>query len=508
MTNEHVSTETLADYAEGLLRESESAAVATHLAGCADCRAEELLLASLSEILAADNPGPMPAAYAARIDAALAEAARTGPVSGSFHPEVPHAAALDLTPSALAASSAQSGSAEVIDLAARRRVVAQGLSRVTTVAASIVLLIGGTVLGLQALNSGDNTSVTDSPVAAPNQTAAARSTIQPSPIRNPAVLIYEGAKRNSDGSWTNPDGVVVRPDGSAVFPSGKVLKKKPGSKPVDTLAVQGPYVPPAAEAEAGSSKAGDDRGPLTFGDKDREQPDPALTDPAQLDPTAGPGATAAADDAVADDSAGPSGAEDTATPASADAAAAKAPPESAAGSEPRVAEAPAQPTQERRRVYVEESGSEYNTDNFAEKVLILLDKAGYRESSTGDAVVEPFVDPVSPSPSGSQFQEASVATSAGSPTVADAPDLAERIDVAGDASPEVKRRVLRCARQLGSDPIAGDTGTWEGTAVTIVVVPDPTTEGQVIGWAIEGPCTADRPAKENVVHQQFVVTKP
>jgi hypothetical protein len=325
--SEHVSTEMLADYAEGLLRESEASAVAEHLAECAECRAEELLLASLSEILAADDVGPMPAVYAARIDAALADVARTSPVgsgsagtdpvAGSFHPEGAYATtgALDLTPSALAASSG-AASAEVIDLAARRKVVAQGLSRVTTVAASIVLLIGGTVLGLQALNSGDENTLDSPNEFAQNQVQPfARETIQPSPIRNSRVPIYVGAKKNPDGSYTNPNGVVVRPDGSAVLLNGKVLKPQKKSsgdtapEPAgDPTLVVGPQ---PADSRVTSKSGGS--GPMVAADKDKDAQDDArpadvTVDPA--DPTINP-ATPEPDEGAG----APAGGGETAEPA-------------------------------------------------------------------------------------------------------------------------------------------------------------------------------------------------
>ena len=513
--SEHVSTETLADYAEGLLRESDASAVAAHLADCAECRAEELLLASLSEILAADHVGPMPAVYADRIDAALHEVALAHPAgsrsagsdpgAGSFHPEGAYAGggALDLTPSALASSS----SAEVIDLAARRKVVAQGLSRVTTVAASIVLLIGGTVLGLQALNSGDDQLDSPNEIAQPSVQPFARETIQPSPIRNSRVPIYVGAKKNPDGSYTNPNGVVVRPDGSAVLLNGKVLKPQKksaggGAEPVDPTIPVGPL-------PADNSPSKSNNGPVSAFDKNRDTADEAppavVQDPA--DPAVNNPATPEPDEtpATAPDSSAAPAADDSAEALRAEGSDG---PRTAPADDP-VAEKSAQ-----QRPYVEESGSEYTTDNFAEKVLALLDRAGYRESSVGEPQVaagEP-TSTVAPSESArvqdAQFQEASV--NAAAPTAADSPTVAERAEVQGPASGEVKRRAVRCARQLGGDLIAGDTGIWKGDAVTVVVLPDPSDPRQVVAHAVAGPCTAERPADdpENLRHIQFIVAKP
>src|ERR1700722_5527551 len=107
--HEHVSTEILADHAEGLLGESEAGLVDAHLSECPDCRSTAALLDSLQEILAADDPGPMPAHYAARIDAELAELALAEPVRP-----------INAAPTPLVARPA---GAEVIDLASRRQVM-------------------------------------------------------------------------------------------------------------------------------------------------------------------------------------------------------------------------------------------------------------------------------------------------------------------------------------------------------------------------------------------------
>jgi hypothetical protein len=46
--------------------------------------------------------------------------------------------------------------------------------------------------------------------------------------------------------------------------------------------------------------------------------------------------------------------------------------------------------------------------------------------------------------------------------------------------------------------------------VTIVVLPDPSDDRQVVAHAVAGPCTAERPADdaENIRHIQFIVAKP
>ncbi|MFI9360151.1 anti-sigma factor family protein [Kitasatospora sp. NPDC053057] len=74
----HPSVEELADLAEGLVEPAEAArALHRHLDGCAECRETADALAEVQALLGAVEPEPMPADVAARLDAALAEAART-----------------------------------------------------------------------------------------------------------------------------------------------------------------------------------------------------------------------------------------------------------------------------------------------------------------------------------------------------------------------------------------------------------------------------------------------
>lgn len=74
----HVGGDTLAEYAEGLLEQQAGAAVADHLRQCARCTDRLMEITNVSAILAAQRPVSMPPEVAGRIDAALAEAARTG----------------------------------------------------------------------------------------------------------------------------------------------------------------------------------------------------------------------------------------------------------------------------------------------------------------------------------------------------------------------------------------------------------------------------------------------
>jgi len=71
----HVSAEQVADLLESLLPGAEAAAVAAHLDDCTDCARLRDDLQALPALLAASPAPPMPADVAARLDAAVAEAA-------------------------------------------------------------------------------------------------------------------------------------------------------------------------------------------------------------------------------------------------------------------------------------------------------------------------------------------------------------------------------------------------------------------------------------------------
>ncbi|MFE3880302.1 hypothetical protein ACFXPX_38650 [Kitasatospora sp. NPDC059146] len=73
----HPSVDELADLAEGLVEPAGAAeALQRHLDGCAECRGTVEALAAVQALLGTVEPEPMPADVAARLDAALAEAAR------------------------------------------------------------------------------------------------------------------------------------------------------------------------------------------------------------------------------------------------------------------------------------------------------------------------------------------------------------------------------------------------------------------------------------------------
>ena len=73
----HVSAQSLARYAEGLLRRGRAARIRAHLAGCPQCAAEQARLTEVTVVLRDVPAAPLPPAVAARLDAALiAESAR------------------------------------------------------------------------------------------------------------------------------------------------------------------------------------------------------------------------------------------------------------------------------------------------------------------------------------------------------------------------------------------------------------------------------------------------
>jgi putative zinc finger protein len=124
----HPTPEQLAEHAEGVLGAADAAALDAHLAGCAACQAVQEDLRGLRAVLASDRPGPMPADVAARIDAALAglSAARAGQPEAAGAPDGPRP----------------------VDLL-RRRERYRRYTRLATVAAGLVLVVGGSVLGVQ-----------------------------------------------------------------------------------------------------------------------------------------------------------------------------------------------------------------------------------------------------------------------------------------------------------------------------------------------------------------------
>jgi len=74
----HPGFERLAELDEGLLDPDETTQTQAHLAGCAQCRDQQAQLQRATTLLAQLPPEPMPAAVAARLDAALSAAAAPG----------------------------------------------------------------------------------------------------------------------------------------------------------------------------------------------------------------------------------------------------------------------------------------------------------------------------------------------------------------------------------------------------------------------------------------------
>ena len=82
----HVSDEAMADFRAGLLPAREAAMIGAHLSTCSRCAELDAQLASVTSLLAATPTPPMPAALAARLDAALAaEAAARAAGTGAAH---------------------------------------------------------------------------------------------------------------------------------------------------------------------------------------------------------------------------------------------------------------------------------------------------------------------------------------------------------------------------------------------------------------------------------------
>jgi anti-sigma factor RsiW len=147
--NDHFNPETLAEHAEGLLAPAAAAAAETHLAGCEQCRRTYDYLVALPGLLSADDPGPMPPAVAARIDAVLVS-------------ELAGAATVDL-------------SAERAHRARSRRWLQVG-----SVAAGIAVLGAGAVLGGQLVANRGSVGGADS-ASAPEAAPGAAKEAGPTP---------------------------------------------------------------------------------------------------------------------------------------------------------------------------------------------------------------------------------------------------------------------------------------------------------------------------------------
>jgi anti-sigma factor RsiW len=72
MNAQHLSIDELADAAEGLLEEDRAAFVESHVAGCAECRANSEALREVTAALRADVSPPMPDAVVHRLEEVVA----------------------------------------------------------------------------------------------------------------------------------------------------------------------------------------------------------------------------------------------------------------------------------------------------------------------------------------------------------------------------------------------------------------------------------------------------
>lgn len=417
-THEHISIEVLADYAEGLLGDADSTSVAEHLASCSDCQAEADLLVSVSAILAADDPGPMPEHYATRIDAALAELAAAEPV----------------TPKRTGAAAA-GGGATVIDLASRRRFTPA--ARVTSVAASLVLLIGGVALGMQALNTdesgGPGLGASENPNATPSidsASAAYRASLYYAQ-KAAAKPTGKKAKKGKNGAIIDKTDGTVYLRNKVYFADGSIVVHKANG---DT------------QVMVASTKAGEEPVVKTF--KRNEVPPGRPVVAPKSTPVATP----------------------TPTPAST----------------PKTT--PTVSTAATVDAWVENTGETYTEDNFATKVRTLLRDAGETTSAvSAQSVSDGTADSSAPSPT-SQNRVSSQAVRSDEST-------ADR----GPAPADVVARVKRCATQLKLTPVvAADAGIWKGQSATILVVRQADAK-QATGYVVLGDCTKDAPATQDSI---------
>jgi hypothetical protein len=494
---DHVSTETLADHAEGLLGESEAGRVQTHLDDCEECRAEAMLLVSLQEILRADEVGPMPVEYASRIDVALAELAAAEPPV-RLHTEA--VAAVPILNAPAEAPAAAAGGAKVIDLATRRKVMMTGLRRVGTVAAGVVLLIGGAALGVQTI--GKHTDLVPPPSTDAIAPAKSFETL-PTPPKD-AKTGKNGIKVDEKTGWIYlKSGKVLLPDGTVVLPGATKTDKPVVISPKHKTETTTPKTTAAPEHATGTDKT------------DKTDKSSGTTPFTAQKPRTKP-ATTKAPAVVPDDPADPQAPNNTsapATPATAQPSGAKAQNQVAPSNpdDSRVGTA----ATKKSDTYVSQSGSEYTEDNFANKVMDLMTQASrdsatpgnYTATSSGQPQTEPTTAPTTgPSPS--------ISPSMSPQNLAVAYYNYRRFDMQaappgrGPADPEVKYRVQRCATQLHSAALAGDEGIWAGHKATIVVTQAPDNANQVIGYVFYGNCNKSAPATAETAQWEQRVDKP
>jgi hypothetical protein len=475
--SEHVSTEILADHAEGLLGESDSGRVEAHLAECEDCRATSLLLASIPEILAADEVGPMPAVYASRIDAAIADLLVNEPPV----PLGPPVAAA--TPIAVSPIGHDPATNNVVDLASRRKVALAGFRRVSTVAAGMVLLIAGAALGIQTVGK-DSITVDD---VGNNDVALPAITSLPSAYTG-AVKPPKNATKGPRGSMVDPKtGTVFTKSGKILLPNGDVVipgKKKGEPSTILRPAVKTPAAQPEPEpqpeAKTPSKKSTLDNSTAAQPSKRGQQPQTSVRDPRAStgDATAAPAPT---DDPAAQ------GATETTAP------------------DQKVGVAKVRGDDPSKDPYVSVSGSEYNEDNFAALVMDLV--AAARRHASGSGSYEPSsTGSPTPTPTPSAKMPANFRWPtqwAAFFTMPQTPQEPGR----GPAENRYQQRVKRCAQQLGKLAIAGDIGRWEGKEATIVVVESPNPD-QVDGYVFYGNCSNDRPVTAESAQWTQRVDKP
>jgi hypothetical protein len=246
----HPSVEELASHAEGLLGEDDLRHLGAHLAGCAACQAVRADLAALSAVLAADRPGPMPADVAARLAAALASAAALAPAADSG-PDV-SVVRRRRRETAGEAPARDGQRTTPVDLATRRRARYRWYARVASAAAGLVLVVGGSVLGVQLARDAGM------PSGASAGRGAERATgLAPSPESAPGPTVSgDGPVLMASGRNYTEAGFAAQVTG-LLLTAGEVAGKDALAAPQGREAPTGgtAAAPPAAAAECAADLA-------------------------------------------------------------------------------------------------------------------------------------------------------------------------------------------------------------------------------------------------------------
>jgi hypothetical protein len=249
----HLAAETIGDLDEGLLPFAEADAARAHLAGCGQCQGVRDEMHELRSLLShAPDPGPMPEAVVARVEAALADERRA------------HGDGRTKPGAAQAGGDGDDGggarAATVTPLLARRG--RRGPRLLQAAAALVVVAAGGAVaVGVQSGMDGSNDSAFS--------TAGGAAREQGTEAKSARLRLTASGRAYTTASLRTDATLLLRGASEAALAAGKDLRASPDAAP--GRAQSGPpkgaprarVTAPAADVAACARKlSGDDASPL------------------------------------------------------------------------------------------------------------------------------------------------------------------------------------------------------------------------------------------------------